>query len=466
MSLDPRKIAYEAAALKAAGRLDEAIAASRMVVALSPRSAAAEHNLAAALGDAGRWREAEQHIRRAFSKGIDLPESWLVLARALQAISQLDEAEGAFGEALSRRPDLYPAYSELAQLRWMRTGDANAALAHIDAALRAAPNDTPLRVIKAKTLEYAGLLDQAFSLLADLSAKQPNDPVIAAQASQLAATLGNDAAAVSFGERAAALAPNDPPVLVTLTSAYLAAGQTERAAALAEHTCRQFPNDQHAIAVQATAWRILGDARYRALYDYDAFVRAFTIDTPKAWPDLASYLADLTPVLKDTHAYSTHPFHQSIRHGTQAPDILQRDHPALAALREALDGPIKRYIAALAQGADPLRARNQGGYAYQGMWSIRMSAGGFHINHVHQRGWLSSACYIEVPKALPGKQGWLKFGEPGVRTSPALAPEHFVEPAPGKLVLFPSYMWHGTVPFTGTAARMTIAFDLTPAPPA
>jgi hypothetical protein len=29
-------------------------------------------------------------------------------------------------------------------------------------------------------------------------------------------------------------------------------------------------------------------------------------------------------------------------------------------------------------------------------------------------------------------------------------------------VLFPSYMWHGTVPFDGQAPRLTIAFDLQP----
>ena len=42
-------------------------------------------------------------------------------------------------------------------------------------------------------------------------------------------------------------------------------------------------------------------------------------------------------------------------------------------------------------------------------------------------------------------------------------PEHFVEPAAGMLVLFPSYMWHGTVPFATGAPRLTAAFDVVPA---
>jgi hypothetical protein len=30
------------------------------------------------------------------------------------------------------------------------------------------------------------------------------------------------------------------------------------------------------------------------------------------------------------------------------------------------------------------------------------------------------------------------------------------------LVLFPSYFWHGTVPFSSEQARLTVAFDAVP----
>ncbi|HEV2043240.1 MAG TPA: putative 2OG-Fe(II) oxygenase [Sphingomicrobium sp.] len=38
-----------------------------------------------------------------------------------------------------------------------------------------------------------------------------------------------------------------------------------------------------------------------------------------------------------------------------------------------------------------------------------------------------------------------------------------VEPRPGRLVLFPSYLWHGTIPFAaGAGDRLTAAFDFQP----
>jgi hypothetical protein len=42
-------------------------------------------------------------------------------------------------------------------------------------------------------------------------------------------------------------------------------------------------------------------------------------------------------------------------------------------------------------------------------------------------------------------------------------PEMFVKPIVGRLVLFPSFYWHGTVPFASDSDRMTIAFDVVPA---
>ena len=62
------------------------------------------------------------------------------------------------------------------------------------------------------------------------------------------------------------------------------------------------------------------------------------------------------------------------------------------------------------------------------------------------------------------KQGWIKFGESGFtqlgdKNPP---PRRTVQPQPGRLVLFPSYMWHGTVPFHGPTPRTTIAFDVVP----
>ena len=444
-------------------RVRQVIDGHRLAVAASPSSVAAEHNLAAALGDAGRWAEAEVHVRRALAKGGGAAETWLVLGRCRQAQGAFDDAEAAFLEALRRRATLYEAHIDLAQLRWMRTGDASAALTAIDPAIANAPADSRLTLVKAKILESVEQIDEAFALIQSVARAQPGDLAIAVYASQLASHLGDSASALAHAGHAVTLAPQENVAAVALIVACLGAGEAARAEALAVELLRRAPDDQHAIALLATAWRLMGDARYQALYDYDAFISASVLGVPAGWSNLADYVEDLRQALRASHTMRTHPFNQSIRHGSQTSDILSIDDPAIAALPEALDHSISQFIAGLGAGADPLRRRNLGDYAFQGIWSIRMKAGGYHVDHVHPNGWISSACYIDVPDIRTGHEGWIRFGEPGIRTAPALQAERFIEPAPGMVVLFPSYMWHGVVPYTQPGARMTFAFDLEPA---
>ena len=105
--------------------------------------------------------------------------------------------------------------------------------------------------------------------------------------------------------------------------------------------------------------------------------------------------------------------------------------------------------------------RNQGKLRMTGCWSVRLGRDGYHVNHVHPEGWISSAYYAAVPAEVSDtdrKSGWIKFGEPRFPVPGATA-EKYVQPEAGSLVLFPSYMWHGTTPITGDESRMTCAFD-------
>jgi tetratricopeptide (TPR) repeat protein len=451
-------------ALKGLLRLDEAAAAFARAAQAAPLSGVAEHNLAAILGDRERFAESEQATRRAFAKGLDAPETWLVHGRALLGQARLDEAEDAYRQALRRRPGNADMLSELAQLIWMRSEDLDAACAPIDEAIRAAPAAPGPRLAKAKLLEYAGDAASAYAELAQLPAQVRDTAALHVRAAQLLSALKPERA-LEHAERAVALAPGDVPAEQTLIAAHLAAGQPDAAATLAAALHQRVPLDQHVIGLMVTAWRLLGDARAAAFSDYDALVRAAEIDVPPGWSSLDAYLADLAEALRPLHPLRAHPLGQSLRGGTQTLQGLdQVDDPVIKAFFTAIDGPIRRYMAALGSGDDPLRRRNTGAYRLNGVWSVRLRPRGRHADHLHPMGWISSACYICVPPAVQqGREGWLKFGESGLPTRPALEPDHFVKPAPGRLALFPSYLWHGTIPFGGEQPRLTIAFDVVPA---
>ena len=102
--------------------------------------------------------------------------------------------------------------------------------------------------------------------------------------------------------------------------------------------------------------------------------------------------------------------------------------------------------------------------AFGPSWSVRLAGGGYHAAHFHPGGILSSACYISLPSDMAGsdgKAGWLEIGRPPPELGLDLPPLASFEPVPGRLALFPSFLFHGTRPFTG-GERLTVAFDLVP----
>lgn len=463
----PEALSARAAALKAMNRKAESLADYQLAAQLTPQSGVAAHNVASGLGDAGRDREAAAECERAFALGLDAPETWLVYGRALQGLRRFEEAERALRRAVDRRAGYADALRDLGQLIWMRSGDADLALAPLEAALAAAP--TPqgavLAALKVRLLTHVAGETDALAYVRSALSQFPGDPRLSLEAAQLSLRGDPDFSARLAGQ-VLTRNPRDPSARRAMAHAHLALGEAAAAAELAEGLLAENPTDQEAAASLATAWRLAGDERCRQLCDYDALVAAQTIDTPRGWSNLPAYLSDLRTALHELHALSAHPIEQSVRGGTQtSQNLLAAESPVIAAFFEAIEGPILAYREAVGNGQDIFRARNGGGHRVLGAWSVRLAPNGFHVDHIHPQGWISSACYIDVPPAIGADDhaGWLRFGAPPFPTRPTLEAEHFVRPEPGLLALFPSYMWHGTVPFEGDAPRMTIAFDVVPA---
>jgi len=453
----------EATALKSLRQSNDAATAFERARLAAPNSAVAEHNLAGHYGDMQRYAESEAAATRAFAKGLDAPQTWLVHARALQGLGRLDEAAVAYGEAIRRHPTFADAHGDLAQLVWMRTEDVAASAQALNFAIGAWPNDPGLRLQKARLLEYAGQPREAYEGLMAAPAEVRASSQVETAAANLAGGF-NPAAALDHARRAFALNPDEMTVVAALCQAQLAAGEAEAAVQTALIIRHKWSLNQHGVAMLATAWRILGVDAWRELYDYERLVRGFVLETPEGWGALDAYIADLAAALERTHRYRGHPIGQSLRFGSQGElNPFEAADPAIAAFFPTLRKAIARYIAELGHGVDPLRARIAEDFSFSGAWSVRLRPGGYHANHIHPMGWISSACHLVTPPGIAtGQDGWLSFGQPGIPTAPPLPAEHFVKPEPGVLVLFPSYMWHGTAPFHGEGMRLTAAFDVLP----
>ena len=449
-------------ALQSAGRAEAAKTMLQRAVWVEPGSAVAHHNLAGALIDKRDYKGAQTEATRSRELGLEAPEGLLVAGRAARGQNRLGDAVDFFAEAVRRRPTYTLATIELAETLWLATGSAADAFAVYDEAAKVQSSARDLARHKAKLQEEIGDREGAYATLRD-ALKEFETPELQIFAAQMAVYV-DPPAALEHAKRALALSPGHGAAKAALAQVYLMMGEPRLALHIVDGLTRRAPLDQYGWALMGTAWRMLDDPRYGRLYDYEHLVVRSPIDTPDGWTSLESYLSDLAAELRPLHGARGHPVGQSVRQGSQtSSDLTRETTPAIAAFFGAIDGPIRRYMAGLGKGRDPLRGRLKSDYALNGIWSVDLRPNGYHVPHLHPEGWLSSACHIALPSAVAkDREGWLQFGEPGIPTSPRLPAEHFVRPEPGQLVLFPSYMWHGTVPFSGDEPRLSIAFDVAP----
>lgn len=97
-------------------------------------------------------------------------------------------------------------------------------------------------------------------------------------------------------------------------------------------------------------------------------------------------------------------------------------------------------------------------------WGVRLLKGGHQKEHIHPDGWLSGVFYLKVPEFRNQEEGSIEFGLWGFNY-PILDkdyPRKRYYPKSGDFALFPSSLFHRTIPFHSDDERLCIAFDLFP----
>lgn len=106
-------------------------------------------------------------------------------------------------------------------------------------------------------------------------------------------------------------------------------------------------------------------------------------------------------------------------------------------------------------------------FEFTSSWYVKMQQGG-HLNpHIHEVGWISGAVYLAMP-THHDNEGAFEYGTHGdnypIQTSKTQTnfPTASTLPSVGDIVLFPSSLFHRTIPFKSDETRICIAFDLKP----
>ena len=228
------------------------------------------------------------------------------------------------------------------------------------------------------------------------------------------------------------------------------------------------PNNIRANAYKTVALHGLGrQTEANNLIGFGSLVQIKELELRKSNQTLSVFNEKLEKVILKHPNFTSDwdPAKRAIRGGAIVPRLLDYNHPILKEFEVAIVTTISNYVKSLKdQSAHPFLGYKPKRYTMD-IWANVLGSNDHQSGHIHNQGWMSGVYYVAVPENLSDNNdfaGWLEFNRPGYGL-PVLGGENCIEriePKPGTIVMFPSYVWHGTIPFNSPDNRISVAFDI------
>eukprot|EP01093_Parvamoeba_rugata_P012187 TRINITY_DN34_c0_g5_i1.p1 TRINITY_DN34_c0_g5~~TRINITY_DN34_c0_g5_i1.p1 ORF type:complete len:610 (+),score=71.93 TRINITY_DN34_c0_g5_i1:4841-6670(+) len=432
-------------------------------VVLYPSSLKLKRALAWSDKQCGKYKEAASAYASLINTDSANEDDEKRLAITLVEQGDIDDALSHLNAAVERNPTSQTLHKLLASVRY-ESGDENFLDGYM--LIGADSRTLPLQLDYIDQCIDSKQYKSAETMLDDMPISLKSHPMVVNRRAKLAYRCHDDKQCIALTTTLLEGAPNNPALIELRALASLSLGDYSKSRADISVLLAQAPADQFYWGLQSVQWRLDNDPHYHWLCDYDNLVKRVPIDVPEGYVDKSEFIHSLKTCLTNLHVTKRHPLTQSLRQGTQTPgELFLRKENTIQALAAQLNKSCVNALSAMnIDSKHPTFCDNLKGVSFQTSWSVKLKNQGFHASHVHPKGWFSSAFYVQVPGVDDNseKQGWLHLGQPGVRVHTPLEPERWIEPEEGVLVLFPSFMWHGTAPFESADDRLSVAFDLLP----
>jgi uncharacterized protein (TIGR02466 family) len=149
-----------------------------------------------------------------------------------------------------------------------------------------------------------------------------------------------------------------------------------------------------------------------------------------------------------------------------AGNLLKRPEPAFQKLAVLVKQKLAEYREHFANEDCDLIRYYPKEIDFSSSWYLKMKKGGNLGSHIHEEGWISGCVYLKLPKQkVHETDAGFEYGTDGdgYPRRHDNFPSHIVVQEVGDIVLFPSSLFHRTIPFHSDEDRVCVAFDLKPA---
>lgn len=438
------------------GKLEEAVASYRKAAQFKPGLAVIYFNLGIALQQLGRLEEAIPNYRKAMTLEPRFHEAYGNLGAVLQRLGRLDEAVTCYRQALALVSDARGHFNMGAALR--DQGKLEEAEQHYRQAVSLAPDYADAYNYLGETLRDQGRMDEALaqyqralSINADHSGANYN-------LAEFLYLAGRYHEAIPHFERSHMEDAQDRALYCLYKAGQFEAFEAKR---------QEFLADPHVSPLVATL-----STHYSTNFEQEDPYNFCKNPMDFVFHDRIEQLAEensplLQELLHDINLTEIAERKQGrLYYGIQsAGNLLKRPEASFRRLAAL----IRERIAAYRQhfsGADCELIRSfPDETEFSSSWYLKMQKGGHLTSHIHEEGWISGCIYLALPDKNNGDEGCIAFSTDGDEY-PKLRddfPAKVVQQKVGDIVMFPSSLFHRTIPFSASVDRICIAFDLKPA---
>jgi len=361
------------------------------------------------------------------------------------------------------------------------------------------PGDPAPHINRANILGQMGEDSRAQAAYRDVLQRFPQRKDVLSKFAASLANSGSHAAAAELYESYIELYPNDYDANLSWGKALLKSGNAAAAETVFEAMASTYPDRtgicpelinaclKNGAAALARKYQALYREKFPASADvyscdtildaasggkdaavnvdrYDADIQVSEIAVPDGYTDETAFWDAVCAAIYAHPSLRESPPEHATREGLHSDNLAEEPvAPALRDLIAAIEENVRGYAAQRANAGNPFFDNlSLEGNLFR-MWAVVMRQGGHQEAHIHPSSRISGVVYAKVPASIRDgndRSGWIEFGRPHSDFfEPETLATRMFQPKRGRLVMFPAYLYHRTLPLDGDDHRISIAFD-------
>lgn len=436
----------------------DAVESYSKALALQPNTPDLQFNLGIALTNLGRLEEAATSYRKAIALQPKFFEAYSNLGTVLQKQGQLEEAIKHYRTALSIHDDARGHFNLGTALR--DEGKLDEAISHFRKAISQFPNYADAHNYLGECLRDQGNMEDAIKSYLDALAINPEHPGANYNMAEFLYLAKRFDEAVDYFERAQL----DDWQARSLYCLYKAERFDDFKAKLDTITRTHKKHNAPFLATLSTHYATNFGTEDTYNFCKNGFDYVYQNSIKELAEPNSQFLKDLLNDINNT-AIEVRAQGMIINGKQSAGNLFKRPEASFRKLGEIVKQEFINYKNRFAGADCELIKSFPNELEFTSSWYVRLRRAGYVDRHIHEVGWISGAVYLVLPidKKDP-TEGCFEYGLHGDNYPQKHDnfPVGIATPSVGDIVLFPSSLFHRTIPFHSNEERICIAFDLKP----